>query len=62
MSATTQRGKESEDEEFCHDSKNSNDTRANEPYLGFGRHLESGGGVGTLPSNLRFRKYLKSAT
>ena len=32
------------------------------PYMGVGRCLESGGGVGTLPPNLKFRKPLKSAT
>ena len=33
-----------------------------EPYMGVGKCLEFGGGVGTLPPNLKFRKLLKSAT
>ena len=52
------------DEPSLSKNLNGNGMRSDEPYLGVGRHLESGGGVGTraLPPNLRFRKHLKSAT
>ena len=35
---------------------------SDEPYMGIGKYLEFGGGVRTLPPNLKFRKLLKSAT